>query len=85
MAVRKWDQHLTKYVQRRAKADAAAEAAQEDLYAAMLDAFEAGELTYRQIAAVTGLGRERVAQVLRLQREKRGLVERRGVRQSVAS
>lgn len=62
---------LARHVAKRQRADAAAEAAQEALYEAMLDAFESGEMTYRQIAAATGLGRERVAQVLRMQREKR--------------
>jgi hypothetical protein len=66
---------LATKVTKRQRAEAAVKAAQEEMYAAMLDAFEAGEMTYRQIAAATGLGRERVAQVLRMQREKRAGLE----------
>jgi hypothetical protein len=66
---------LATKVTKRQRADAAVKAAQEEMYEAMLDAFEAGEMTYRQIAAATGLGRERVAQVLRMMREKRAGLE----------
>lgn len=62
---------LARQVAKRQRAEALANAEQEALYGLMLDAFESGDMTYRQIAAATGLGRERVAQVLRLQREKR--------------
>jgi hypothetical protein len=62
---------LARQVTKRQRAEAMADAAQAELYGLMLEAFESGEMTYRQIAAATGLGRERVAQVLRLEREKR--------------
>lgn len=71
MAVRNWQAKLAQVVEKRARADAAAEAAQYDLYAAMLAAFESGQVSYRQMAAITGLSRERVAQVLRKTREAR--------------
>lgn len=64
---------LAKKVAKRAKAKAAADAALDDLYSAMLATFESGAGSYRQIAAATGLSRERVAQVLRDQRRKRQL------------
>lgn len=66
-----WRLTLEKTVEKRARADAAAEAAMYDLYAVMLDAFESGQVSYRQMAAITGLSRERVAQVLRKMREER--------------
>lgn len=71
MARRTREAQLQAKVEKRLRADAAAEAAQYEVYAAMLAAFEAGEMTYRQIAKATGLSRERVAQVLRLMREQR--------------
>lgn len=71
MPTKNWRTTLEKTVEKRRRADAAAEAAMRDLYADMLSAFESGQVSYRQMAAITGLSRERVAQVLRLMRESR--------------
>jgi hypothetical protein len=65
-----WQDRLREKVAAREAAQADAEAAQEALYAAMLEVFVAGEASYRQIAEAVGLSRIRVGQVLRLQREK---------------
>lgn len=65
-----WKDQLRQKVKAREEAEAAAEAAQEDLYNAMLEVFVREGVSYRQIADAVGLSRIRVGQVLRIQREK---------------
>jgi alkylated DNA nucleotide flippase Atl1 len=65
-----WQQELLEKVKAREAAEAAAEQAQEDLYAAMHEVFVREGVSYRQIADAVGLSRIRVGQVLRIQREK---------------
>lgn len=64
-----WQAQLRRKVEAREAAEAVLDNAMDDLYEAMLEAFDGGA-SYRQIAEVVGLSRIRVGQVLRLQRAK---------------
>lgn len=67
-----WREQLVEIRRQRDAQAHAAEAAQGDLYAAIIEAADSGELTYDEIAEAVGLTRIRVGQVLRKYRAEQG-------------
>jgi hypothetical protein len=66
----KWQKKVATAASRRAAAQEKAEAAYDDFYETLLDAFEAGA-SYRTLAEWSGLSRIRVGQALRIARGRR--------------